>query len=164
MTKGAINYSASSSIPIIIGADCNAHHSLWNSSDTNRRGELLVEYLTTTCLDIQNVGCEPTFANKIRQEVIDITLMTQNLSNRIKNWAVSCEETLSDHKEINFQVDCKTMPGALYRNPRNTDWNIYKNVLQKRISSAKNLDKTETINELNDAVNRITKAMNSAFL
>lgn len=107
MTKGAINYSASSSIPIIIGADCNAHHSLWNSSDTNRRGELLVEYLTTTCLDIQNVGCEPTFANKIRQEVIDITLMTQNLSNRIKNWAVSCEETLSDHKEINSKWTVK---------------------------------------------------------
>lgn len=164
MTKDAINYSESTGIPIIIGADCNAHHSLWNSSNTNRRGELLVEYLTTTCLDIQNVGCEPTFANKIRQEVIDITLATQNLSNRIKNWVVSCEETLSDHKEINFQVECVVPPGSLYRNPRNTDWNIYNKMLKMKISKSKHLDQTDTIVELNTAVTRITKAMNKAYL
>lgn len=91
VARDAIEYSASSGIPIIAGADCNAHHILWGSSNTNKRGEKLVEYLSTTELDIQNTGCEPTFANKKRQEVLDITLATQKISNRIKNSVVSSE-------------------------------------------------------------------------
>lgn len=55
--RAAVEYSTSSGIPIIIGADCNAHHTIWGSSDINRRGELLVEYLATTSLEIQNKGC-----------------------------------------------------------------------------------------------------------
>lgn len=32
-------------IQLIIGSDSNAHHEIWNSTDTNDRGEQLVQYL-----------------------------------------------------------------------------------------------------------------------
>lgn len=163
--RDAIEHSASSGIPIIIGADCNAHHSLWGSSDINMRGEKLAEYLATTMLDIQNIGNEPTFVTQNRQEVLDITLTTQNFSERIRNWAVSCDDALSDHREINFQVDCEVQPGALYRNPRNTDWSIYNKILQSKIGKVKkHLLTVNTTKELDRAVACITKAMYSAFI
>ena len=46
---------------LLIGCDANAHHQLWDSTDTNQRGQRLVEYLVTTELDILNVGNTPTF-------------------------------------------------------------------------------------------------------
>lgn len=162
--RDAIEFSASSGIPIIIGADCNAHHIIWGSSDTNRRGELLAEYLSTTSLDIQNKGNEPTFVINRRQEVLDITLATQEFSNRIKDWIVSSEETLSDHREINFSIDCAVPPSVLFRNPRNTDWGIYSNMLKSKIHKLKCLNSMNNIDELEQAVKQITRACKSAFV
>lgn len=62
--RSVIDYSASNGIPIVIGADCNAHHILWGSSDTNKRGKMLAEYLCTTVLDIQNVGNKGNFCQQ----------------------------------------------------------------------------------------------------
>lgn len=116
-----IEYSNSSGIPIIIGADCNSHHTLWGSTNINSRGEKLVEFLGTTNLEIINNGNKPTFMNKNRSEVIDITLATQNIAHRLKGWHVSPEETLSDHKEIIFSIESEQNLNKLFRNPRKTD-------------------------------------------
>lgn len=162
--KEVIEFSTSSGIPIIIGADCNAHHILWGSSDTNGRGEKLVEYLATTSLDILNKGNEPTFVNKLRQEVLDVTLTTQQFSDRIKNWMVSNEETLSDHREINFQISCVKQPETLYRNPRNTDWSTFVKVLQSRLRFTKHLSTIESTEDIDNAVCSLTKALHTAFM
>ena len=58
-----IAFGQEKKLPLIIGADANAHHFLWGSTDTNQRGEHLLEYLTSTDLDILNVGKTPTFRN-----------------------------------------------------------------------------------------------------
>ena len=58
---------------LVIGADANAHHSVWGSTDINKRGELLFDYILTTNLIICNKGNKPTFTNKVRQQVIDVT-------------------------------------------------------------------------------------------
>ncbi len=34
-----VSHSESNNIPVIVGADANAHHEYWGSSDTNNRGE-----------------------------------------------------------------------------------------------------------------------------
>ena len=59
-------------------------HKLWGSTDTNRRGEDLVNYLITTDLDILNTGTVPTFRNSVREEVTDITLCTGNFRDKVK--------------------------------------------------------------------------------
>ena len=76
-------------MPVLIGCVANAYHHLWGSTDTNPRGPHLVEYLVTTELDIRNIGNTPTFRNAVREEVLDITLCTSDLTDRIANWRVS---------------------------------------------------------------------------
>ena len=68
-----------------IACVANAHHQLWGSIDTNQRGQRLVEYLVTTDLDILNVGNTLNFRNSVREEVLDITLCTSSLTDRIAN-------------------------------------------------------------------------------
>lgn len=87
------------------------------------RGNKLVEFLATTSLEICNVGNTPTFANRIRQEVLDVTFATQSITNRVESWHVSKEETLSDHREINFFIEHERNPDVLFRNPRKTNKN-----------------------------------------
>ena len=89
-----------------MGGDVNAHHTVWGSTDTNSRGEKLLEFIASTSMDIMNRGNSPTFVTKNRSEVLDITLATQNISNRISQWHVSNEDSLSDHREINFYFEC----------------------------------------------------------
>lgn len=161
--REAIEFSASSGIPIIIGADCNAHHILWGSSNTNKRGEKLVEYLTTTDLDIQNKGIEATFVNKLRQEVLDITLATQSISNRINNWHVSSQETLSDHREINFTINCELKTGKLYRNPRNIDWSIFNRMLMSKTNKL-SVAQPKNTNDIDKTVRTLTKSLHDSFV
>ena len=51
---------------LLLGCDANAHHLTWGSSDTNNRGEKLLQFLSTTNLDFLNRGCKPTFQNSNR--------------------------------------------------------------------------------------------------
>lgn len=46
---------------------------MWDSTDINKRGEELLEYLVNTKLDILNVENIPTFRDARRAVVIDIT-------------------------------------------------------------------------------------------
>lgn len=70
IARDIIEHSANIEIPIVIGADCNAHNTLWGSSNINERGMKLAEYLATTCLDICNVDVTPTFVSRARREVL----------------------------------------------------------------------------------------------
>ena len=75
--RSLVDYCKVRGLPLLLGCDANSHHELWGSTDTNRRGEDLVDYLITTDLDILNIGTVPTFRNSVRQEAIDITLWFQ---------------------------------------------------------------------------------------
>jgi hypothetical protein len=46
-----IAYCESKKLPLIIGCDSNAHHTFWGSSNVNKRGEQLLEYLMSTTLN-----------------------------------------------------------------------------------------------------------------
>ena len=40
-----IAYCKNHNLPYVIGCDSNAHHTVWGSRDTNRRGEKLLEFM-----------------------------------------------------------------------------------------------------------------------
>ena len=63
-----VGNSQTGNIPIILGCDANAHHDLWGSSNTNSRGESLLDFIFTYNLSICNVGNKPTFINQTREE------------------------------------------------------------------------------------------------
>jgi Endonuclease-reverse transcriptase len=102
-----INYCNRHNIQILIGCDANAHHKQWGSSDTIENGECLLEFSMTNKLEIINRGKRPTYRYEglDREEVIDLTLSSSLLKSRIKDWHVSDESSLSDHRHICFNMD-----------------------------------------------------------
>jgi hypothetical protein len=58
--RDIINYWYSKKKQLILGYDANAYHILLGSTDTNPRGEAIMEYLVSLNLDILHQGNEPT--------------------------------------------------------------------------------------------------------
>jgi hypothetical protein len=74
-----VRYCETEDLYLVVGCDSNAHHSMWGTTNCNRRGEALVEFLNSTNLEILNWGNEPTFCSGGRLEVTDITLRSFRL-------------------------------------------------------------------------------------
>jgi hypothetical protein len=55
------------------------------------RGESLLDFIMGTEMHIMNTATAPTFLNKRRQEVIDITNCIQDVTNLMRDWRVSSE-------------------------------------------------------------------------
>jgi hypothetical protein len=43
-----VRYCEKDTIQLVVGCDCNAHHTAWGSTDCNGRGEALIEFLNST--------------------------------------------------------------------------------------------------------------------
>ena len=89
---------------IVIGCDANSHHVAWGSTNTNRRGQALMDFFNTKDLITLNLGNKATFVNRIREEVLDITICSEELINEIQDWRVSDEHSFSDHRYIRFKI------------------------------------------------------------
>lgn len=76
----------------LLGCDSNSHNSLWGSTDTNRRGERLLDFFISTNLELLNRGDTPTFITRAREEVIDISLATPGFRSEIGKWKVESLE------------------------------------------------------------------------
>lgn len=95
--------------PLIIGTDSNSHHIIWNSSNINLRGEQLVQFLMKSNLMVMNSGRKPTFVNTNREECLDITLASSEISELIHSWKVTDLETFSDHRLIKFSLSLRLL-------------------------------------------------------
>ena len=103
-TQLLIEHCRKTKTPYLLGCDANAHHTLWGSSDINDRGESLLEFCLVHEVQIVNRGNKPTFANAIREEVLDLTLCDNSVVQQVTNWHVSDEESLSDHRHLRFDI------------------------------------------------------------
>jgi hypothetical protein len=124
-----VRYCEEEHLHLIVWCDSNAHHAAWGSTDSNGRGEALVEFLDALGLEILNRGNEPTFCNGYRSEVIVITLGSFGFLDYIENWEVSMEPSLSDHRHILFTLR-GSLPARLSRNPRGTKWDSFREELR----------------------------------
>ena len=93
-----LSYAKNKRLALLIGADCNAHHTAWGNQD-NPRGKLLFEYLVQNHLELHNVGRTPTFDCATGSSIINITL-SNDLRQTISNWQVDTQENFSDHITI----------------------------------------------------------------
>lgn len=121
-----IQYAHEENIQLILGCDANAHHVVWNSTNTNERGEHLLDYMVSNNLILLNQGNRPTFVTVSRKEVLDITMCTQHISNSIKKWEVLKEPSMADHQHIYFEVEGHGKTQEIYRDPRRTDWKKFR--------------------------------------
>lgn len=124
-----------------MGCDANARHTLWGSSENNERGESLFDFIINTNLLVCNRGSTPTFTFPSTgnfngwQEVLDITLLTDNEIFCVENWRVSDLRSFSDHSWILFNVNLMIEAPKPYRNPKRIDWKRFSRIIRSKLSN-----------------------------
>lgn len=103
------------STEILIAGDFNAWHTTWSSRSSNRRGEALVDTITSLGMVICNRGNSPTFQRGNQESFIDLTMATPGLAARITDWEVSEATTLSDHNYVQFALQMPTQSTPNHR-------------------------------------------------
>lgn len=88
----------------IIAGDFNAKSPQWGMHRTDRRGDVLTEWMAAHDLAIVNRGDSPTFQIQGYSSILDLTIATQNMLNKVSNWEVNDRESLSDHRYIIFEI------------------------------------------------------------
>ena len=156
-------YCKNHNIPLLIGSDANAHSESWGSTDTNTRGELILEFLSQADLTTYNIGNRPTFETKVRQEVLDITIGSYFWCGLISKWRVSPEPSLSDHKIILFNLKATTLQQAARRNPRKTHWETFDTKLSENLSNISRQGRMQSSEQLDYHVTNINEGIISAF-
>ena len=111
-----------------MGCDANLHHTGWGSSNLNSRGQLLAEFLAALDLYWCNVDDTPIFRVANRNEVIDITLADSITLNRVTNWQISGNPSLSDHEFITFNIRLSIAGGGWVRTNK-ADWDLFRRTL-----------------------------------
>lgn len=128
--RNLISFCTQQELQYIIGCDANSHHSSWGSTNTNKRGESLYDYLLDTDAIVLNEGDDPTFFANGREEVLDITFCSARTSVLVEKWHVSPEPSLSDHFHIKFDLRGQSGGVPSKRNPRKTDWKLFTDIIQ----------------------------------
>ncbi|XP_017876280.1 uncharacterized protein LOC108622728 [Ceratina calcarata] len=86
--ENTINWCNQQGLEYIAGTDANACNTAWGSTKTNKRGETLLEFLESNELTWANEGHKPTFTTCIREEVLDITIVSVDKLIDISKWRV----------------------------------------------------------------------------
>ena len=146
-------------LELIVGADSNAHHTLWGMNSCNNRGKDLVEFLFSTNLNVLNIGNEPTFVTRRSKTIIDLTLSTEPISSHIMNWHVSREASCSDHRWIRFDLVMTVESRQPNRNPRKTNRLTYTKQLNDQLNKQEFPVCSEGIQQIERQVNLLTDCM-----
>ncbi|XP_072161372.1 retrovirus-related Pol polyprotein from type-1 retrotransposable element R1 [Bemisia tabaci] len=157
-----VDYATRGRSRLIVGTDANSHHVAWGSTDTNGRGNQLLEFISSFNLNVLNLGNEPTFVTRNRSEVIDITIASSNAEDWVKDWRVAKElVSLSDHRYITFKLNVEAKSTYFYRNPRRTNWDLYRKELVRRLGEVEL--RYGNIQELNAAALALEGVITSAY-
>lgn len=159
--KDLVNFCKLNNKQLLIGGDANAHHTIWGSSNINNRGECLVDFMISNSLELLNRGNKPTFINKIRQEVLDITLCSSFICDKITDWHVSQETSMSDHQHIRYNIHSDISISMTFRRPRLTDWNSYTENLKESLADYK--PNVRDIDSLEIATSKLRDSIISAY-
>lgn len=156
-----VQYCRRTNTPFLIGCDANAHHTVWGSTDINVRGESLLEFILKEHIHIANRGNRPTFANEVREEVLDLTLCSETLADNISDWHVSDEPSMSDHMNIRFKIDNEIESKKRGFSKRFVDWKKYSELLTERVKDLTLV--IETTDDLEQATSNLTETIMSTF-
>lgn len=89
---------------IVVLGDINAKSTHWASPVTDDKGAYWMGWLSSKDMVVHNKGNSPTFVRGQTRSYIDVTLSTKKIAGSIVNWRVLDQETLTEHKYINFEI------------------------------------------------------------
>ncbi|XP_046677552.1 uncharacterized protein LOC124365606 [Homalodisca vitripennis] len=78
-----VDHVRRSGLELVIGPDANLHKEAWGNTNTSSRSKSILEYIISRNLVIVNVGNVPKSGMRTRKEVIDVTMMTGGMVDRI---------------------------------------------------------------------------------
>ena len=125
-----IEYADEKKLSILIGLDTNAHSSLWMSKQNNSRGRALTDFIIHNHLNVENVGCKPTFECSTGKSIIDVTL-SRGLRAKVDNWQVLGELNHSDHNTISFTLGADAVDIPPHRAWGKADWGLFSDELKE---------------------------------
>ncbi len=132
--KNLVEYCCLKGVPLIVGIDSNAHNMAWGSSENNKRGEELEEFLLENDLFLLNRGDKPTYVSGDSKTHIDLTIANrQAVDIGIDNWEVLDRATASENKYISFKIGEFTPFQREFRNFKKAKWMEYKQTLDQNI-------------------------------
>ena len=129
--------------PSLLLGDFNLHHPLWDPDTTgsSREADDLHDWIEENNLHLLNTPGTGTFfrANMNRESVLDLSLATDNLANRIEDWQI-IPAIGSDHHAISLTVrpsnaDLVESPLAQIRfNTKKARWEDFATALQDALA------------------------------
>ena len=90
---------------LVIGGDVNAHSTLWNCPNSNKRGEVIEYFILKYQLQVHNIGDTHTFIGSRGHSIIDITLSLNTAQQSIHDWKVLRDTLGSDHRMVQFYLN-----------------------------------------------------------
>ena len=117
---------------VIIGMDSNAHSPMWGCEDTNKRGEMIEEFIVSNNLVVCNQGSKFTFMTTRAKSIIDLTLCSRDMVTRIRNWKVNETHHFSDHRRITFWMNMEPTPQTRGWALKSADWGMFKQRMGER--------------------------------
>ena len=107
---------------VILAGDLNAKTSEWGSITEDARGATVMYWVNGAGLVVLNRGGRPTFVRYEQRSWIYVTLCTEGVAGKIKNWSVQEEEeTLGWHRIISFEFWGSKRPTT---SRRTTGWRV----------------------------------------
>ncbi|XP_063681907.1 uncharacterized protein LOC134816842 [Bolinopsis microptera] len=130
-----VEFTKKKDLPLVMGADSNGHHILWNSfRKNNNRGILIAQMMEKLDLTVANKGKNPTFLNsRGHKSIIDITLTNKKGGDLISNWKTSTETSLSDHKIISFNINLGNTWESYSRNHKDMDAEAFSKAVNRKM-------------------------------
>ncbi len=125
-----VDFANENSFQMLLGIDSNSWSTMWGSKETNRRGEVLEEFIFRNNIQIMNEGGKPTFVTCRAESIIDLTLTTPDLSGLVHDWKVEDEDICSDHKKISFNLEINCPRFIKARNFDKADWNLFTRITE----------------------------------
>jgi len=147
--------------PLIIGADANAHHSLWGCNTNNKRGEYLYDFILNNNIVVCNRGNSPTFLNSLTSQIIDVTLTNSAGCDMVSNWHVLDKHSFSDHRYITFSISFSSITPVIPPNKRKMNWPLYRKILTATLPALQDHSIVSAY-DLDSAVDTLTAACEKA--
>ena len=83
-------------------------------------------------MSVCNIGCKPTYDCPTGKTIIDATIASYDLTDRISEWRVHDKDYFSDHKLITFKFNLNIKISARFRNFKKANWPYFTSLLAKK--------------------------------
>ncbi|KAJ8953472.1 hypothetical protein NQ318_023593 [Aromia moschata] len=145
----------------IIAGYFNGRAPKWGMEDTDKRGQLILEWMAQQGLNVLNEGTTHTFNREGKGSIPGITMSTEGVTKDIRKWRVAEEETLSDHQYIIFEIVNALKTPKTYR--RGRGWRTNKMDKEKFKEELNRLVEEETIEDGDTLMEVITRVCDAAM-